>query len=203
VVVLKTGFNDFVPYSTAGLGVDYTNAFPKPFLLDPDAHPYWRAARFSFTLRALGALVFARDVTRATDFEGVTSLPVADAAEAERNRSKLWIYGENMRSVILLCRGRGIGVLILDLPTSPYPGHYRLSFGPEFRAFAALLEGESRRIAREEHVRFVETGPYVNRNFVDHCHPSASGHRQIAARVLDALRLDLSLSPNPGTPLRR
>jgi hypothetical protein len=106
------------------------------------------------------------------------------------NADKFFIYAENIRSMVLLSKGRGIDVLILDLPTSPEPDHFGKdrTFGLHFKTLIERFERELARIAAEEQVPFVRTGSFERQDFWDHAHNTASGNRKIAASVAKALR---------------
>jgi hypothetical protein len=92
------------------------------------------------------------------------------------NKSKFFVYGENIRSMVLLCKGRNIDVLILDLPTSPDPNHYGKNekFGSRFRELIGRIELELKKVAKEEGIKFVNTGLFDRDDFLDHCHNTAS-----------------------------
>lgn len=202
VVLLKSSYNDYLPYIVPGLGLDYRNAFPEPFTLQVAAAPYWHAARHSYLLRALGVLLFPDQVRNPfTDFSGHVTREELQRLPWESNEKRFFLYAENVRSMILLTKGRGMAPFVLDLPTSPDDAHFGHDhvFGTRFRGLVARLEAEERRVAREEGVPFIQTGPFVASDFWDHCHGTAAGNLKIAQRVAAALERWLAAPPRRPT----
>lgn len=200
VLVVKSAYNDYLPFLIPGMGVDYTHAFPRPFTLAEAPGPFWTAARYSHSLRVLGLALFRDEVANPfKDFSGHLTLEQFRRMDFSANEAKLGAYAENIRSMILLARGRGIRVLLLDLPTSGNPAHYGedMSFGVGFRQLVSRLEQELRRVAREEGTTLVETG-LQDADFRDQCHTTVSGNRRIAARLLDAMLAEVG--PSTGEP---
>ena len=203
MLVLKSSYNDYVPFIVRGMGVDYTHVYPRPFRL-PVHRQYWTMARHSRTLRLLGLALYAADLQESLgEFYGSFDLGDIERFDYEQHRDKLYIYAENVRSMIVLARSRGARVAVLDLPTSPHGGHFAPALKARYRALFALLEGEARRVAGEESVPFVQTGPMLARHFLDHCHNTPSGHRWIAERLRPVVVSELGLpggSPAPVSP---
>ena len=140
-VVIKSSYNDYLPYCVPGMQWDYTHAFPSPYHLGPSSNPYWFFARYSYTLKLLGYFLFQEEVVNPfKDFSGRSTQ--AEKLDFSSNASKFWIYGENIRSMILLCKGRGIQVFILDLPTPSDPKYYGRgrSSWKDFRKIIKRLE---------------------------------------------------------------
>lgn len=189
VLVVKSAYNDYLPFLIPGMGVDYTHAFPKPFTLAESPSAFWWAARYSFALRIAGVALFREEVANPfRDFSGHLTAEQFRRMDFSANAGKFAVYAENLRSMVLLARGRGIRVIFLDLPTSGNPAHYgqSASLGVGFRSLVRRLEEELRRVAREEGVPFVETG-LADADFRDHCHTTVSGNRKIAERLEQAV----------------
>ena len=190
VVLIKSSYNDYLPYCVPGMQLDYTHVFPKPFYLERSSNPYWLIARYSYFLRLLGHFIFNEEAVNPNkNFSGHITKEQLQKVDFSPNENKFYIYAENIRSMILLCRGRNIKVFVLDLPTSPDPNHYgrNKSFGKRFRNLIGRLESELKRVTFEEEVTFIITGPLDKNKFWDHCHNTASGNREIAIRIYDVL----------------
>ncbi|HVM97960.1 MAG TPA: hypothetical protein VMT89_16315 [Candidatus Acidoferrales bacterium] len=190
IVLIKSAYNDYLPYCIPGMQYDYLNAFPQPFCLASSPNPYWRLARYSNLLKIVGALLFRQEVANPfTSFSGAITPEQLQRMDYSANADKFYIYAENIRSMILACKGRGIQVAVLDLPTSPDPQHYGhdKTFGQRFRELIARLEVELRRVTSEEGVPLITTGPLDAADFFDHCHNTASGNRRIAQRIYETL----------------
>jgi len=187
ILILKSSYNDFLPYCIPGMTVDYTHAFPKPF----HAHKpgvLWRLVGSSHLLKNVSALLLAsRLVDPFEDFSGYLTDEQFLEMDYSENESQFFVYGENIRSIILLCRGRGIVPVVLDLPTSPEDDHYGTERGVGFRDLIRRLENELERITQEESVRYVVTGPLAAEDFWDHCHNTPGGNDKIAAQVESAV----------------
>jgi lysophospholipase L1-like esterase len=194
VVVIKSAYNDYVPYVVPGMQYDYTNAFPTPFCFANGATPYWKMARYSYFMSVIGSLIFPTEVGNPfSAFSGTMTPEQFRAMDFSSNESKFFIYAENIRSMILTCKGRGIRVIVLDLPTSPDLKHFGgdTGFGERFRSVIARLETELRRVTAEEGVPFIETGPLESDDFWDHCHNTAAGNRKIAQRIAATLTAEV------------
>ncbi|NPU85850.1 MAG: hypothetical protein HPY65_15340 [Syntrophaceae bacterium] len=185
IVVVKSAYNDYLPYSVPGMSYDYTHVFPNPYhRVRPSA--FWTAARYSYFLKVVGTVVFREEVAVPfRDFSGHITLEQFRKMDYSANEDRFFVYGENIRSMILLCRGRNIGVVLVDLPTSPDPAHFGKdrTFGPRFKNLITRLETELRRIAGEERITVVRTGPFTSEDFWDHCHCTAGGNRKVAEAV--------------------
>lgn len=187
VVVIKSSYNDYLPYVVPGMQLDYTHAFPEPFTVRGSRNPYWRAAAHSYFLKLWGRVLFADEIANPFPaFSGVVTPEEIRSMDFSANADRFDVYADNVRSMILLAKGRGIGVLVLDLPTSPDPRHYG-RFGEGFRALVSRLEQAARRVAAEENVPFIVTAPLDAADFLDHCHNTAAGNEKIARRVAAAL----------------
>ena len=189
VVVIKSSYNDYLPYCVPGMTYDYTHVFPNPFHRIRPSH-YWSLARYSYFLRIVGLVLFREEVENPfPDFSGHMTSEQFQKMDFESNADKFFVYAENIRSMILLCKGRGIDVLILDLPVSPDPDHFgkHQTFGARFKELIKRLEMELERITEEEQTTFVRTGPFDRTDFWDHCHNTASGNRKIAENLATAL----------------
>ncbi len=182
VVVIKSSYNDYLPYSIPGMTYDYTHAFPNPYhQIAPSS--YWSLAGRSFFLRLLGVVLFRDEVAVPfPDFSGRISPQQFQEMDYSDNADKFFVYAENLRSMILLASGRGMEVLVLDLPTSPDPNHFGNDrrFGIRFKNLIERLEDEIERIVQEEQVALVRTGPFDREDFWDHVHNTASGNKKIA-----------------------
>lgn len=193
IVVIKSAYNDYLPYSVPGMGYDYTHVFPNPYhRVRPSA--FWTAARYSHFLKVVGTVAFREEVAVPfRDFSGHITIEQFRNMDFSANEDRFFVYGENIRSMILLCRGRGIGVILVDLPTSPDPAHFGKdrTFGPRFRNLVARLETELRRVAGEERITVVATGPFQGEDFWDHCHCTAGGNRKVAEAVAEAVAASL------------
>jgi len=186
IVLIKSSYNDYLPYSIPGMQYDFLNAFPRPFCAARSDNPYWMPARYSYFLKIVGALVFRAEVANPfTTFSGEITPAQLQRMDFSANEDRFFVYAENIRSMILACKGRGIKVDVLDLPTSPDPRHYGAdkTFGQRFRDLIARLEVELRRVTAEEGVPFIVTGPLDGTDFWDHCHNTAAGNRHIAQRI--------------------
>lgn len=190
IIIIKSSYNDYVPYCVPGMQFDYTHAFPNPFHLQHSNNPYWSMARYSYFLKMCGKAIFSEEVNIPfKDFTGHITREQFQEMDFSANEDKLYIYAENIRSMILLCKGRNIKVFVLDLPTSPNPDHYGRSrpFGKRFRNLISRLEAELKRVTSEENVPFIITGPLEENDFTDHCHNTVSGNRKIAGRISEIL----------------
>jgi len=189
VVVIKSSYNDYLPYIIPGMAYDYTHAFPNPFHLIR-ASPYWSLARYSHFLRLVGVVLFSDEVAVPfRDYSGHLTPEQFQEMDFSSNADKFFVYAENIRSMILLSKGRGIDVLILDLPTSPDPDHFgkHRFVGIRFKELIKRLEAELERITEEERTTYVRTGPFDRKDFWDHVHNNASGNRKIAESAAKAL----------------
>ena len=190
-VVIKSTYNDFLPFCIPGMNFDYTHAFPEPFHLERNCSLYWTMARYSFFLKVFGARLFHEEVLSNPfqSFSGTITKAQLQQMDFSSNKTKFAIYGENIRSMILLCKGRGITPILLDLPTSPSAAHYgaERNFGLGFRKVILRLNAELERIAEEEMVSFVVTSPLNDVDFWDHCHNTESGNYKIAKILHHAL----------------
>jgi hypothetical protein len=180
-----------VPYFKPGMKFDYTHVFPRPFTLYRGKSRYWQVARYSFLLKNLGlGLLFHEDSFIQQDFSGHLSKLSEEKlkwVDFFANKDKLYVYAENIRSMILLCKGRNIRVFVLDLPTSPDPSHYVGIFGENFKKLIWLFERELKRVTSEENVSFIKTGPLDKTDFWDHAHNTESGNRNISKKICDVL----------------
>lgn len=190
VVVIKSTYNDYLPYCMPGMGLDYTHAFPNPYHCAMSRSSYWDLARHSYLLKVLGLHLFRDDVVIPfPDFAGHLTAAQLQRMDYSANVDRFFVYRENIRSMILLCRGRNIGVIILDLPTPPGPVTSRVD-GPASEGFASLmrrLEQELAQVTDEEGVPFVRTGPFDAGDFFDDCHNTPAGHEKIARKAAEAL----------------
>lgn len=190
IIIIKSTYNDYVPYCIPGMKFDYTHAFPNPFHIRHSSNPYWFMARYSYFLKLCGNVIFNEEVTNPfKDFTGHITKEQFQKMDFSTNENKFYIYAENIRSMILLCKGRNIRVFVLDLPTSPNLNHYGRGkpYGKRFRNLISRLESELKRVTSEEDVPFIITGPLDKDNFTDHCHTTTSGNRKIAKRIYDVL----------------
>jgi len=196
IVVIKSAYNDYLPYSVPGMRYDYTHVFPNPYhRVSPSA--FWSLARYSYFLKVVGTVAFRQEVAIPfPDFSGHITLEQFQKMDYSANADKFFIYAENIRSMVLLCKGRNVRVVLADLPTSPNPIHFGRdrAFGPRFKSLIGRLETELKRVAKEENVALVKTGPFTNEDFWDHCHCTASGNRKVAEAVADELTVALSRS---------
>jgi lysophospholipase L1-like esterase len=200
-VVIKSAYNDYLPYCVPGMRYDYTHVFPNPYhRLRPSA--FWSLARYSYFLKVAGTALFRSEVAMPfPDFSGEITREQFQAMDFSANRNRFFVYGENIRSMILLCKGRNIGVALVDLPTSPDPGHFggNRTFGPRFKTLIAGLEGELVRVAGEEGAALIRTGPFTKDDFWDHCHCTASGNRKVAGAVAAYLESRIQEGKRKGT----
>ncbi len=189
LLVVKSSYNDYLPYCIPGMGYDYTHAFPNPYhRLRPPA--FWTLARYSHLLKITGLIALRNEVVVPfPDFSGHLTEKQFQDMDYSANEDKFFVYAENIRSMILICKGRGIPVVLVDLPTSPDFSHFGddRTFGPRFKNLIARLEQELERIANEEDVSFIRTGPFMNSDFWDHCHCTATGNQKVAQAVAEAL----------------
>lgn len=198
IVIIKSAYNDYLPYSVPGMGYDYTHVFPNPYhRVQPSA--FWSAARWSYFLKVVGTVAFREEVAIPfRDFSGHITIEQFQKMDFSANEDRFFVYGENIRSMILLCKGRNMRVVLVDLPTSPDPAHFGKdrTFGPRFKNLIARLETELRRVAGEERIALVRTGPFKGEDFWDHCHCTAGGNRKVAEAVADVVAASL---PAGGT----
>jgi lysophospholipase L1-like esterase len=189
VVVIKSSYNDYLPYIVPGMERDYTHAFPNPYH-QRRISAYWSLARYSYFLRLVGLVTFRDEVAVPfPDFSGHLTREQFQEMEFSGNADKFFVYAENIRSMILLTRGRGMDVLIVDLPVSQDPNHFGENgkFGAGFRKLIRRLELELENVTQEEQIPFVRTGPFESTDFWDHVHGTASGNRKVAEGVAEAL----------------
>jgi hypothetical protein len=206
IVVIKSAYNDYLPYLIPGLTYDYTHAFPNPYHRVSSssspwymAHAYWLLARFSYFLKTVGLIAFKGEVSVPfPDFSGHISSEQFQSVDYLANADKFFVYAENIRSMILLCKGRGIDVVLLDLPTSPNLSNFGTGhvFGARFKGLIQRLEAEGKRIANEQAVQYVSTGPFDANDFWDHCHCTASGNKKVAEAVAPAIVKSMTPSGN-------
>ncbi|MFQ5646115.1 MAG: SGNH/GDSL hydrolase family protein [bacterium] len=188
IIIIKSSFNDYIPYAVPGMKYDYTHAFPEPFTFDYCRSPYWLAARYSYFFKTLGCVIFRKEIRFAyKKFLG--EVDQTGNMDFSSNKDKFYIYGENIRSMILLCKGRNIKVFILDLPPNPDPKtDSQWKYGRKYKNLIRHLDKELKRITAEEKVPFVETIPFLKKeDYTDYCHTRESGHRKIADKLFDAL----------------
>ncbi len=123
------------------------------------------------------------------DFSGRLTTSQFKKMDFSKNKDKFYIYAENIRSMILICKGRKIKVIVLNLPTSPDLNHYgsNKDFRMNFTNLIRRLEKELKRITSEEGVPFIVTSPLDSNDFYDHCHNTASGNSKIASKIYDTL----------------
>lgn len=190
IVVIRSSYNDYLPYIVPGMAYDYTHVFPRPFCDHASTNPYWSLARLSYLLKVAGGVAFRDEVvSRSRDRVGHVTSDHRRRMDCSANRDKLFLFGENVRSMILLCRGRGIKVYVVDLPTSPDPAHFEQGKGipPRFRDVVSLLDGELKRVTSEEKVPLVRSGPLGAGDFLDYCHNTPAGYRKIADRACEII----------------
>ena len=190
VVIIKSSYNDYLPYIIPGMTYDYTHAFPNPYYQIKSTSPYWSLARYSHFFQLVGIVLFRDEVAVPfRNFSGHMTEEQFQKMDFSSNENKFFVYSENIRSMILLCRGRGMDVLIVDLPTSPNPEHFGAdkTFGINYKGLIIRFESEVKRIAAEERITFIKTGNFNQDDFWDHVHTTASGNRKIAKNVASAL----------------
>lgn len=200
VVVIKSSYNDYLPYCIPGMTYDYTHAFPNPFHR-VQRSAFWSLARRSNFLKIVGIIALPDEVAVPfRDFSGHMTRKQFWDMDYSSNDDKFFVYAENVRSMLLLCKGRGIDVILVDLPTSPNPLHFGRgrALGPRFKSLVHRLETEVKRIAREEAVTFVRTGPFSEGDFWDRCHCTPSGNLKIAEAVASAV-INSQHRDNPGS----
>jgi len=191
VVIIKSSYNDQYAYQIPGMKYDYTHAFPQPYAFDGTDNPYWIAARYSYFLKIAGAFLFKNEVY--SPWKNFRA-PFPGTEEARRgfegNRDKISVYSENIRSMVLLCKGRGIRPYLLDLPASIWTESYRhltQIVMKDFTEIIAAFEDELEKIAREENVVFIRTGPFEKNDFLDDCHLTPSGNLKVARKIYHTL----------------
>lgn len=201
MVVVKSSYNDYLPFIVPGMVTDYTHAFPEPYSLDAARQLHWLVARFSFTLRLIAVVAMAIiDKPAFSNFSGEATHQQLQAMDITGNEQKFYVYGEHIRSMIALCQIRGIECVVVDLPTSGDPNHYGSNavFGERYRELIARLEQELKSVCAEEGVPFVRTTPLLDADFWDHCHNTPSGNRKIAARIAKQIApIILGSQPTP------
>ncbi len=190
--MIKTGYNDYLPFIIPpGPEWDYTHAFPRPYAMQTVHHPVWTAARYSYALKFFARTIRPGDLTNPyRDFSGTANREQLEEFDFSSNSNRFGIYAENIRSMIALCRVRGITPYVLDLPVSQKPEHYRSTegFRNNYGRLMAEFEEECRRICREEGIEFIETKPLPGDVFADHCHLLPKGNDHVARIVAKALR---------------
>lgn len=194
IILLKSSYNDYLPYVIPGMKYDYTHAFPTPFHSLLSHNPFWFFARHSYFLKAVGKFLFPEDVAVPfKSFSGALIRAQFQQMDYSSNKDKFSIFAENIRSMILLSKGREMKIFVLDLPTSPNNSHYGKdkAFGSRFRALIMRLEKELVRVTSEEKVPFINTGPLGKEDFLDHCHNTPKGNLKIATKVFQTLEKEL------------
>jgi len=202
VVVIKSSYNDYLPYIVPGMTYDYTHAFPNPYYQIKSTSPYWSLARYSKFFQLVGIVLFRDEVAVPfRNFSGHLTKDQFQKMDISSNENKFFVFAENIRSMILLCRGRGMDVFIVDLPTSPNPDHFGKdrTFGIRYKDLIKRFESEEIRVAQEEEVTFIETGPFDHNDFWDHVHTTASGNRKIAESVAAVLLETIGACPSNGS----
>ena len=195
IVIIKSSYNDYLPFLRPGMEYDYTHAYKEPFNYGVQTNGYWRVARYSYFLKVLGCITLRGDVNNPNkSFFGGSIPENLQEADFKENEDKFHVYGENIKSMIYLLRERGIKVYALDLPTSPDKSHYGRNkmFGVKYKKLIGRLESELRDVAEEEEVPFIATGPLLEKeDFWDHCHNTVSGNRKIAKSIFRIIVNDL------------
>lgn len=189
LVIIKLGYNDVFAYLQPGLGVDYTNIFPRPFDGRIRDRRFWRLARYIYILRFIGHWLLDPPVQRYV-------FGVWDTQNCRRPRlrpgylPKMAIFGSYLRTMIALCRARRIPVILLDLPYSRDKRYFwpapKAFFGPGVRVIYDRLGEVIARLARDERpgVFLVRTKDRLGRgDFWDHVHNTARGNHTIARLI--------------------
>lgn len=189
VLVIKSSYSDYIPFCVSGMEYDYTHAFTSPLRPLPSAlfrpKAWWR-----LIMRLLRSIpLIPRETSISPEVRAWARQARSQDEFLSCYEDRFFVYAENIRSMVLIGRGRGIGVVLVDLPTSPDPGHFHSErvFEARFKGLMKRFEVELLRIAGEEGVPFVRTGPFEPDDFWDHCHFTASGNRKAAMAVADTL----------------
>jgi hypothetical protein len=183
MILLKIGYNDYLPFTHKNIDWDYSVAFPEPFTIDVHDRIFWKAARHSYFLRWFGS--------RILDLPGENLGPaiwwvdglynLQKDFDLQNQKKKIFLYSENIRSIIYLCQSRGIRVVLLDLPQGKIVGIFR----EHYHELISLFDVELKKIALEEGVDYLETKLVLQpEDFKDHCHLKPSGGLKIAQFVV-------------------
>jgi len=193
LIVLKSSYNDTTPFMTEGMKVDYTHVYKEPYCLSNSTNFYWKLARYSYFLKVLGFVFFKDEVDRPiSSFLGEQSKTIPQF-DFSSNESRFYVYKENIRSMILLCKGRNIPIYVLDLPTNPTMDQ-KIIF-PAYREAVRRLEKELQAVTQEERVPFVRNMSLTDKDFWDHCHNTFVGNQKIASAIFENIRNDSRLKP--------
>lgn len=183
IVILKSAYNDFGPFLTKGLGLDYTNTFRAPLISERTNARMWSWARRSDFLSLLCLVLLDPPYRQSlgANYDFVTS-----ETEFDKNLSKLALATNNVRAMVQMTRMRGAVPILLDLPYSPEPAHYDVALkNPELsrrlRKFVDALNAGIAEISNKDSVPLVNTSRTLGKDdFWDHAHNSAAGNHKIA-----------------------
>jgi len=189
LVVIRSSYNDWLPFCVPGMGENYSHAFPAEYWrAEPSS--YWRSVRWSPALKLVGAVLFRAEVMEpCQDFSVPVSMAMRQMVDFSANADRFAVYGGHVRAMVRACHGIGAEVLLLDLPVSPSENHYGpgRSFGSGIKGLMIELGDELAQVAVQEGVALISTGPPQAGDFRDWCHPTASGNERAAQAVALAM----------------
>lgn len=177
LVILKVGYNDYLPFGHPELGYDYSMAFPKPFTLHAADRQFWSLARYSYFLKLAGS--------RLLDLPGRrlrANMWRRGDGDFMANADKLFLYLENIKSIIYMCKARGVDIIVLDLPIAPMSVK---GLPSQYREFINYMNTHLKQAVISTATPFIETKPYLTADdFTDHCHLKPSGGEKIADLII-------------------
>ena len=183
LVILKVGYNDYLPFGHPELGYDYSVAFPKPFTLHAADRQFWSLARYSYFLKLAGS--------RLLDLPGRrlrANMWRKGEGDFMANADKMSLYLENIKSIIYMCKARGIGIIVLDLPTASMSVK---GLPKQYKDFIKYMNARLKQAVISTGTTFIETKPYLTADdFADHCHLKPSGGEKIADLIISEFGVD-------------
>lgn len=181
MIILKSGYNDYLPFTFKELEYDYLPAFKQPYTIDVRDQKYWGLARHGYLLRLLGSIFL--DLP-GKDFYALPTMWWAGKSDLMANSDKLFLYTENVKSIVSMSQARGIKVLMLDLPVAPpeVPGYSEYGY----RDFVKYMDLELKKVVTELGVDYIETKTVLHaEDFADHVHLKRSGGEKIARLIIE------------------
>jgi len=179
MVILKIGYNDYLPFGHENLAYDYTPAYPEPLTIDRSDKKYWKVAKYSFLLKTIGALILDLPCQHFS-----ANIWKIGKNNFKDNYDKMYLYIENIKSIIYLCQNRNIKICILDLPTAP-----KIVEGfdeNDYLEFMNRINADLKKtILQMDYVDYLETKNILaNNDFSDHCHLRPIGGEKISNLIV-------------------
>jgi lysophospholipase L1-like esterase len=201
VVVFYEGRNELLPQSYNGLAPDYSHFRRSDFNFTVSNFAHKRMFRWSHLWMLLCTVRGERfgwsEAAEHPLYGGIDARNRPGVSDVERNlaepdRAATW--RRNLRSIALVCQGRGITVVLCTMAFRPD----RLALNeidpdPRLGALLAAQLERNNRVVREvadEHGAVLVETAALSRSaelFLDDCHMNPEGHRRQAQLVFEAL----------------